>query len=143
MTAAVRTGRNGQLAKIHATAKKLGMDDDARALLQFNLTGKSSAADMTWPERKRVIEELVRRLNQAPDPDRPRDFDDPVRGPFYRKIDALLHAKGRRWAYVTGRMVAIMCKVDRIEWASLEGLSKIIAALNAERLRERRRKAGK
>jgi len=36
-----------------------------------------------------------------------------------------------------------MCKVDRIEWASLEGLSKIIAALNAERLRERRRKAGK
>lgn len=46
---------------IHAGCKKLGLDDDTRRDLQLVATGKSSMADMTEAELKKVVEALKQR----------------------------------------------------------------------------------
>lgn len=52
--------RNAEIAriKIGCGPKGLALDDDTYRALLERLTGKRSAADLTWQERKRVIDHL-------------------------------------------------------------------------------------
>ena len=46
--------------RVHACAKQLGLDDDARRDLQRRAVGKESCADMTAAELRRVLSEMDR-----------------------------------------------------------------------------------
>jgi len=53
--------RRAQLAAIHVAKKQLRLDDDTYRTLLANLTGHSSAAELTAPQRAAVIEHFRRR----------------------------------------------------------------------------------
>ena len=50
--------RNKDLARIHASAKKLGLGEFQRRALQYDVTGKESCLLMSDDERRLVIDEL-------------------------------------------------------------------------------------
>lgn len=50
--------RRTELGLIHKGAKNLALTDDSYRAFLRNLTGKQSSADMTGPERRRVIDRL-------------------------------------------------------------------------------------
>ena len=56
MTAA--TDRAGLIRAVHARAREIGLDLDARRALQERAAGKSSCADMSAAELRRVLEEM-------------------------------------------------------------------------------------
>jgi DNA-binding transcriptional ArsR family regulator len=49
------------LRAIHAAAREIGLEADDRRALQLSVTGKASLAEMTEPERARVLEALKAR----------------------------------------------------------------------------------
>ncbi|MEY2631492.1 MAG: hypothetical protein RIR00_146 [Pseudomonadota bacterium] len=51
--------RTAEIAKIHILATQLGMDEEMRRAMLEKVTGKRSSKDMTWQERKRVIDHLL------------------------------------------------------------------------------------
>jgi phage gp16-like protein len=50
--------RKKEITLIHVLATQIGLDEETRRGLMSRITGKSSSKDMTWQERKRVIDHL-------------------------------------------------------------------------------------
>jgi phage gp16-like protein len=146
-----RDDRAAELAQIHIAKKELGLDDDTYRDMLFTVARVRSSADLDFTGRKRVLAHLKSRgFNVRPSTkylvDRPKNMDDADRGPSLKKIEALLADAGRPWTYVTrgtnGResMVKRICGVDRIEFADVDGLHRLIVALiEDQRRRESRR----
>lgn len=137
--------RNRQLAAIHASANKLGMDDGLYRDLLQRVTGERSAAKLDAATRTKVLAELrrlagdnVRRMREAvPAPGAPENVRKEVAG-MVAKIGAMLAEAGREWAYAQG-MARRMFKVQRVEWLTPEQMRRLIAALNYDKQRRRKR----
>lgn len=134
--------RARQLARIHMGRKALGLDEETyRALLQ-RVTGKRSSAEMSADERNAVIVELTRlgfradatRSRARAFQGRPRNIDEV---PLLRKVEALLAASGRPWAYAHG-LARRMFGVARVEWCRQDQLHRLTAALQIDANRRTR-----
>ncbi|ENE1253427.1 regulatory protein GemA [Stenotrophomonas maltophilia] len=128
--------RRAQIAKIHLAKTQLGLDDDTYRGLLHRVTGKDSTASMTTAERDQVVSEL-RRLGFTPSkkagsgaayPGRPETVDDT---PMLRKVEALLTEAGRPWSYALA-VAQRMFKVDRLEWLKGDQLHRLVAALQID-----------
>lgn len=133
MTTGQRDPRRQQLARIHAGAKALALDDATYRSLLNRITGKSSSKDMTVAERNAVIAELVRLGFKDKHQDgrrawagKPKDMT-----PMLRKVEALLADANRPWSYAhnTARQ---MFKVARVEWLKHDQLHKLVSALQID-----------
>lgn len=131
--------RRAELARIHASAHALGLDDDSYRALLERITGERSAASIGAAGRAAVIAELTRlgapsrRTGAAGKV--PRALD---RSAYLRKIDALLSAGNKPWEYahVMGKR---MFGRDRVDFLAAADLRKLVAALAIDA----RRKAAK
>lgn len=128
--------RRAQIAKIHLAATQLGLDDDLYRELLRRVTGKDSTVRMTVGERDQVISEL-RRLGftgtkktdgSAAFPGRPETVDGT---PMLQKVEALLAEAGRPWSYALA-VAKRMFKVERLEWLTGDQLHRLIAALQID-----------
>lgn len=138
--------RRKDLARIHIAKKKLGWEgknDETYRDVLVKLTGKSSSADMDVRERWLVINHLNALIKgtlpkKKGYPGKPKDFDNPLKNPRYRKIEAFLAEARRHWNYAhnTGKKIL---GFDRLEWATHEELGSIIAALTKDAKRNGRR----
>lgn len=136
--------RKRRLAAIHAAKKKLGLDDDVYRDLVERIAGAGirSAAGCNPRQLDAVANELRRlggmpaRLAQAA-----RVWAGRPKGdlkPQVAKIEALLADAGREWEYAHA-LARRICKVNRVEWCNADQLSKLIAALQYDADRRRRR----
>lgn len=129
-----KDARRVQLARIHAGAKALALDDATYRSLLMRVTGKNSSKDMTIAERTAVIAELVRlgfkeadRRGQAANfPGKPKAMT-----PMLRKVEALLADAKRPWSYAHGTAKK-MFNVSRVEWLRHDQLHKLVSALQIE-----------
>lgn len=125
--------RNKELGWIHAGKKLLGLDEDGYRAMLEKVTGKRSAAELTGAERGKVlayidqhkpkVEKPARRYQNAPALDKKA---------LWKKIDALLFAQGRTRSYLDGNIKTKIAKVDAWEFADVEALKKVIAALSID-----------
>ncbi len=144
------TARNAALGKIHIAVKQLDMaDDNYRALLR-RVAGVSSAKELDQAGLDKVLKELVR-LGFQPKPSQQHGRKPTVtanRQAQLAKIEALLTDRKLPWSYLTrastGKrsMLQRLCGVDAIEWASGQGLNKLIAALAIDQQRRSQRADG-
>ncbi len=135
--------RRRDLATIHIAAKQLGMDRETYEAMLWAVARVHSAKDLDDGGRKRVLEHLravgfKARRPGSPHPGRPHNLDGGDRGGQLKKIEAMLTAAGRPWAYADG-MAKRMCHVDRVTFCNPEQLGKIIAALVYDAKRHGRR----
>ncbi|BBL70352.1 regulatory protein GemA [Methylogaea oryzae] len=137
--------RQRELGKIHLLAKRAGMDRDAYEHMLREVSGipgLTSSKQLTPLGRGKVLDHLAR-ITGAVDPNagRPNNL---AERPLLRKIGALLADSGRPWAYVTkaGKsgtsMVQRLAGVDALEFATDEGLLRIVAALEIDKKRRAR-----
>lgn len=129
--------RKSELAMIHMAKAKLGLDDDTYRAMLESLTGKTSAADLDFAGRKKVIDHLkasgfkptskpgVRTMRPA------KDKQDLI-----AKIRAQLIAAGNKPDSYADGMAKRMFKVDRYEWCAAEQLHKIVQALAVDARRK-------
>lgn len=92
--------RNAEIATIKIGAKSLDMDDDTYRFMLERITGKRSAADLDWQQRKAVIDYLKSRgakITKGSSKGKPANFS---ADPYYAKIEALLADMELSWAYV-------------------------------------------
>lgn len=144
MAAQTGDSRRFLIGRIHATATRMGLDEDARRALQTRVSAEhgpacKSCATMTRPQLAAVLAEL-KRLEGRPDSgfdvyaDRPRNLQDK---PLLRKISALLTVGKKPWAY--GHALGTrLGGGDRLEFCTDEVLRKVVAALEYDRRRHAR-----
>jgi phage gp16-like protein len=115
-------------AVIQIAKKELAMDDDAYRALLLRVTGKSSSKDLTDKERDQVVAEFTR-LGFVKKATKRKAMPSVGvdRQPRMRKIHALLAEAGRSWDYIDP-IIKNLGKA-KIEFCSVDDLSKIIAAL--------------
>lgn len=130
-----------QLKTIHTIKGALAIDDDdfRHSLISYfpaknwNNPHRPSTLDLTAGEAGTVIDHLKRLNGQTSSyPGRPQKVD---RNKQLKKIEALLAAGGKSWAYGDG-MAKRICKVDKVEWIPDRDLRKIITALIKQGQRE-------
>lgn len=130
MTTPKKGFRNRALARIHQAKKALGMEDASYRSMLNEVAGVSSSKDLDTAGLNRVLDHLTRCgfTGKSSYPGRPRNFGDEDRGPLLSKIEALLTAGGKSWAY--GDAIARrVCKVDRVAWCRAGDLHKIVGVL--------------
>ena len=140
--------RNKDLSRIHIMKKDLGYDDDFYRTLLQGITGKSSAKDMDYKERWRVMCEMARLLNggKAPSGGAKGRFPGEPPGwaadkaPLGGKIKALLADAKRPWAYVHA-MAKRMFGRDLVQFCDTDQLWRIVAALEKDKRRREDRAA--
>lgn len=140
--------RRRELARIHLLAKALGMDtgdkspDSGYRSMLWATARTHSAGNLDAAGRKRVIGHLESLLPNAARrrayPSRPHNLGSEERGPQLAKIEAMLAAAGRPWAYADG-MARRMFHVARVTFCHPEQLQKLIAALAYDAKRHGRR----
>jgi phage gp16-like protein len=124
--------RRAELAKIHILAKQLGLDDQAYRAVLWAVARADSARDLDSHGRTAVLEQLQSRL---PGGKPSRSYGPPDRAPLIRKIHQLLGTRPVEYAmgildHMYGRMTP-----ERLEWASVPQLRKVVAALEYDRRR--------
>ena len=135
-----------ELATIHIAKKELGLDDETYRAMLWTVARVRSSAELDFTGRKRVLAHLKSRgFKSKPGKTgtaaRPRNFNDPDRGPSLRKIEALLLDAERTWAYVSrgaegkDSLVKRICGVDAIEFADVDGLQRLVAVLQIDQNR--------
>lgn len=139
--------RRRELAAIHIAKKDLALDEETYRAMLWTIGRVHSSADLNSEGRHQVLDHLRSRgfkgsqkyaqrtakvcRDAGPRPRVPADRQAQI-----GKIEALLAAAGRPWAYIEsaapGRqsMVRRICGVDRIGFATPEQLGKLIAALS-------------
>lgn len=139
--------RKRTLAAIHASAKQLELDDDVYRDLVARVSAQHGpeqrSAGKCNPRQLSAIADELRKV--AGKPARTavaaRTWAGKPKGdltPQMGKIEALLADAGREWAY--GHSVANrLCQVKRLEWCNQEQLAKVIAALQIDADRRKRR----
>lgn len=138
--------RKRELAKIHIGAKQLGMDpqdaspeSDYRRML-WTVARVRSARDLDAAGRRAVLDHLRAlgfRPARRPHRGAPHNLDSDERGPQLRKIEAMLAAADRPWAYADG-IAQRMFQVARVTWCNPTQLRKVIAALSYDARRHDR-----
>ncbi len=124
--------RRAELAQIHIAKVQLAMDDDTYRALVKRVAGKHSSKDLSWQERKALLDEFKRLgFKSKPKHQMPKVGADRI--PRMQKIEALLAEAKRPWSYVLPLVKNL--GYERIEFCSVGDLGKIIAALvkDAER----------
>jgi phage gp16-like protein len=124
--------RNRLIARIHAAAKELGLDEDTRRDLMERETGKRSASAMNDGELGKVVGALSE-LKSKGAAGAARSFT-PHEDPQVRKVFAMwtaLKRKGLVTAPKPHGFAKRMVGVDRVEWANPEQLRQIIEGLKA------------
>lgn len=128
--------RKNDLARIHILADELDMPDaDYRAML-WAVAQVTSAKDLDWRGRRRVIDHLVelkrhQRVRKGY-PGRPANTDE---NPQLRKIEALLADQNLPWRYADG-IAKRMYGKDRVQLCSARELAGVITALSKKRTRD-------
>jgi hypothetical protein len=141
-SASEATRRTKLIALVHAGAKKIGMDDDIRRLVQERITGKASAAEMSEAELVAVCYELARLgadihvpAPQGGGPGMATDWQ-------LLTIERLALKMGWREGLQDKRLLDFIkrtVKVDRPQWLEKEAASHVISGLlRWQRQRERR-----
>ena len=125
------TPRHTELAKIHIAKASLGMPEEAYRSLLDRETGKRSAADLSSPERARVIARF-RKLGWRPRPS--------ATTAQRRKIAEMLRADGRPAEYAEA--IARRMFSRSIGRLNPEQLRSVIAALTYDRRRREQRTSG-
>jgi phage gp16-like protein len=128
------TTRNAQIATIKIAAKQLGLDDDTYRAMLHDKTGKTSAADLDWQERKAIIDHLVKCGAKIERKGAPSTL---ARNDEYMKIEALLADMRLPWSYadaiaenITGGKAT---GIPRLGWVkNAMHLQGVIAALTYE-----------
>lgn len=120
--------RNAELARIHATSKQLGLDDDTYRAMLREVAGASSAADLDAAGRRRVLDHLGKL--GTPYKGKPKNMHK-LPGEV-DKIEALLADMGLAWAYADA-IAQRMWGIPRMAWVrDQEKVRAILAALDAE-----------
>jgi phage gp16-like protein len=137
-----RNTRNAELAKIHVAKRDLRMEDDAYRDMLWTVARVRSAKDLDAGGRAKVLDHLkacgFAPKRGKPHAGQPHNLKSQERGGQLGKIEAMLAAAGRPWAYADG-MAKKMCNVDAIAFCNAEQLQKIIAALVYDAARRARR----
>lgn len=136
--------RNRELGWIHKGKNLLGLDEDGYRAMLEKVTGKRSAADLTGPERGQVLAYIDQHKPKAEKPAR-RYQNAPAldKKALWSKIDALLFAQNRTRAYLDGNIKTKIAKVDAWEFADVEALKKVIAALSIDAARNKEKGGAK
>ena len=123
------TLRNRELGQIHQSAAALGLDDATYRAMLHTVTGKTSAADLDWRERKRVLDHL--KAKGARPKAKSRPAVSPDRAPLVRKIRAQLinHPTGRLPDSYADGIAKQMFGVDNYTWCRPDQLETLIQAL--------------
>lgn len=132
MSAARKFGdrRTRDLAAIHVSAKKLGMDRGTYEAMLMRTCGVRSSADLDATGRAKVLAELTR-LGAPRDPRRGRPTN-AGNEPMIRKIEALLVELKAPWAYADA-IAQRMFGIAFVAWCRQPAhLRAIIAALDAK-----------
>jgi phage gp16-like protein len=143
--------RKRVLGAIHAMRRELevkqGMVEDSyRDLIQRvsaeHGPAHRSAGDCNRAQLNAVANEMRRLLGQPVQAaERAKQWAGRPKGdlsPQVAKIEALLADAGREWAYAHS-LAERICKVPRVEWCSADQLSKLIAALQIDADRRKKR----
>lgn len=126
--------RKRDLATIHATVKKLGMDEATYRAMLSALTGKCSAGEMDRKERWKVIQALQKGASaKASGP----YITDPDKTAMIKKIYAIIHARGLTEDYINA-IAQRMFGVDLFKWLRPAQMHKLIAALEVDTRRRAR-----
>lgn len=118
------------IAAVHAGARRLGLDDETRRVLQVRLTGHATCSEMTEQELERVLDHLRRAGFR---PRRPQPATD--RAPLVRKVYALLGDRPVAYAEGILRHMYGEHAPHHLEWATPTQLRKVVAALEYDRRR--------
>jgi len=139
--------RNKDLSRIHIAKAKLGLDDETYRDMLKSLTGATSAKDLDYKQRWRVIKEMEKHLPsdkrlKAPKkgyPQRPAVIDH--KEAQIGKIEALLAEMGLPWSYAN-KIAQNQTRhefppngVTLVEWCNSEQLRGVITALNNHKKR--------
>ena len=128
---------------IHLAKKELGLDDDLYRVVLHNVCGVDSAGDLDEPNRRKLLAYFRGKgfgKSKGAFPGKPHNFDDPIKNPMYRKIEALLADARRPWSYVDS-IAFRMFKVKRLTFCTFDQLHKIVSAMVADASRNGRRAA--
>jgi len=134
--------RRRLLGLVHAAAKRIGMDEDARRAMQQRATGKTSAADMSEAELVAVCAELARLgadihvpAPQAGGPGMATEWQ-------LLTIERLAFRMGWTDGLRDARLIAFIrrtAKVERPQWLEKAAATKVISGLQRwARQREKR-----
>jgi phage gp16-like protein len=132
--------RKRQLAAIHLSKAKLGLDDDTYRDLVERVTGKRSSADLDDAGRAKVLDSMAR-LGGAEVSTSKKTKGRPtnIKGsPQLRKVEALLAEAKRPWSYADA-ILKRMCGVERCQFADPTQLHDLITALMQDAKRHGRR----
>ncbi len=138
--------RRKELAMIHLAKQQLQLDDEMYRDVLRGVCGVSSSADLDADGRRKLLAWFRDRGGWASKrrteghPGKPHNFNDPERGPYFRKIEAFLAEARRPWAYADG-MVKRMFRVDRLAFCTVAQLRTVIAAMKRDAERNGRRTA--
>lgn len=131
--------RTAEMAQIHIAKKQLALEDDAYRAILLQVTGKTSSKDLTWQERKALLDHFkkVGFKVKAKTAGRAAPVVTKERQAMIGKVEALLAEAKYPWSYADA-LAKKICKVERIEWCLPEHLVKIIAALTKDAQRNGR-----
>lgn len=158
--ARTKAWKNAMKAKIHIALEQLHLPDDIyRAILQGRFGVESSSAldvrglkdlleifrsEFGWQDKPKA--KAAQDKHGRPRPLRPDAASAQSREALMAKIEAQLSEKGGAeggyvpWDYAKA-ILQRQCGVERLEWASLEQLRGLIAALDKDAKRKGRRRA--
>ncbi len=132
--------RRADLSRIHIAKKEAGLDDESYREVLRGVTGKSSAAEMSFRERFQVLQALeklgAKSAAKKPFPGRPvRPVPD--KAELIAKIEAQLAEAKRPWGYAHA-MARRMFQLDQVQWCDPDQLRRIVAALTYDARRHGR-----
>ncbi|MDD5297620.1 MAG: regulatory protein GemA [Rhodocyclaceae bacterium] len=133
--------RKKEITLIHVLSTQIGLDEETRRGLMSRITGKSSSKDLTWQERKRVIDHLkasgakvtTPRKAGNPRPAAPsRALDTSAMASKVRALWLALHQLGAvrdSSESALGAYCKRIAKVDALQWADGAQLETLIETL--------------
>lgn len=126
--------RNARMKRIFARVKEIGMSEAERHRLVKEITGKESLKDCNVAQLNQVVD----KLGPGGHPGNPKTHR-PGAGDLLAKIEAQLADMKLSWGYakailkrVSGHAPTPGAGVDRLEWATPDQLTKVVAALAYE-----------
>ncbi len=132
----MKTKKNQLIAKVHVLKRRLGLDDGTYRDMLSRQFGVRSSAELDV-ERLAALCALMeshsgRRATGYPG--RPRNMEDPDRGPLLRKVEALLADAKLPWGYAHA-IAMRMHGAQRVEWLPPGKIRDVVAALEYRKKR--------
>lgn len=124
--------RRADLARIHILVKELRLDDETYRSVLWAVARVDSARDLDEHGRAAVIDQLQSRL---PGAHVPRIRAPADRAKMIRKVYLQLGTRPVEYAMTILRTMYGQAAPERLEWASVLQLRKLIAALEYDRRR--------